>query len=132
MEKEKVYAGIDIAKASLEIAVHATGQRWDFTNDDAGISQAICCLRELAPALVVLEATGGIELPLTAAMAVAGLPMAVVNPRQAREKQFDRVYRYRFSSLGKKQVVTVRTNGLRPHLVYVCPKSHLNVFTNRD
>jgi len=85
MEKEKVYVGIDVAKASMDIAVHATGQRWGFPNDETGISRAVACLQELTPALVVLEATGGIELPLTAAMAVAGLPTVVANPRQVRD-----------------------------------------------
>ena len=47
--------------------------------------EAVSCLQELAPALVVLEATGGIELPLTAALVAAGLPVAVVNPRQIRD-----------------------------------------------
>ena len=85
MEKESMYVGIDVAKASMDIAVHATGQRWSFRNDDAGIAKAVACLRELSPALVVLEATGGIELPLTAAVAMAGIAVAVVNPRQVRD-----------------------------------------------
>jgi transposase len=84
MEKEKVYVGIDVAKASIDMAVHQSKQRWSFTNDDEGISQAVSCLQELAPVLIVLEATGGIELPLTATLAAVGLPVAVVNPRQIR------------------------------------------------
>lgn len=85
MEEEKVYVGIDVAKASLDIAVHQSKQRWHFTNDDEGISQAISCQQDLSPVLIVLEATGGIELPLAAALAAAGLPVAVVNPRQIRD-----------------------------------------------
>jgi len=85
MEKEKVYVGIDVAKASMDIAVHSTGQRWSFLNDDTGIAQAVTCLRELAPELTVMEATGGIELPLTAALVVAGVPVVIVNPRQVRD-----------------------------------------------
>lgn len=85
MEKEKVYVGIDVAKASLDIAVHSSGRRWKFSNDDSGISQALACLRELTPTLVVLEATGGNEVPLTVALAVAGIPVVVVNPRQIRD-----------------------------------------------
>lgn len=85
MEKEKVYAGIDVAKKSLDIAIHDTGQQWSFLNDDTGISTAVNHLKELAPALVVLEATGGIELPITAALAVAEIPVVVVNPRQVRD-----------------------------------------------
>jgi transposase len=85
LEKEKVYVGIDVAKASIEVAVDEPKQRWSFTNNDEGINQAITCLQEMTPGLVVLEATGGLELPLTAALAAAGLPVAVVNPRQIRD-----------------------------------------------
>ena len=85
MEKERVYVGIDVAKASMDVAVHSSDQRWSFTNDDRGIIQAVSCLRELAPGLVVMEATGGIELPLVAAIAAAGLPVVVANPRHVRD-----------------------------------------------
>ena len=85
MPEDKVYVGIDVAKASMDVAVHQSQQRWSFSNDDEGISKAVCCLRELAPALIVMEATGGIELPIAAALAAAGLPVAVVNPRQMRD-----------------------------------------------
>ena len=85
MEKEKVYVGIDVAKASMDVAVHRSEKRWSFTNDDREIAQAVSCLQELAPALVVLEATGGIELPLVAGLIAAGLPVVVANPRQIRD-----------------------------------------------
>lgn len=85
MQEEKVYAGIDVAKASMEIAVYSSEQHWSFSNDDEGIDQAVGCLRNLEPTLVVVEATGGIEAPLAAALAAAGLPVAVVNPRQVRD-----------------------------------------------
>lgn len=85
MKTATAYVGIDVAKEKLDIAVHSSDQRWAFANTDAGISQAVSCLQELNPALIVLEATGGIEVPLVAALAVAGLPVVVVNPRQARD-----------------------------------------------
>lgn len=85
MEKEKLYVGIDVAKAGLDLAVHPSGKRWSFSNDDRGIKDAVACLRGLSPALVVLEATGDLELPLTAALVVAELPVVVVNPRQIRD-----------------------------------------------
>jgi transposase len=85
MEKGKIYVGIDVAKVKLDLAVHPSGQTWGFTNDDRGINEVVSCLQSLSPALVVLEATGDIEMPLTAALVVAGLPVAVVNPRQIRE-----------------------------------------------
>jgi len=82
---DKVYVGIDVAKDSMEIAVHASEQRWSFTNDEAGVSRVASLLEDMAPALVVLEATGGLELPLTAALAVAGVPTVAANPRQVRD-----------------------------------------------
>jgi len=85
VKKQKVYIGIDIAKASMDMAQHPDGERWSFTNDDRGISEAVSTLRKLSPALIVMEATGGIEAPLVAALAVAELPVVIVNPRQIRD-----------------------------------------------
>jgi transposase len=79
------YVGIDVAKARLDIAVRPSGDQWSAPNDDAGITEIVTRLQDLAPTLVVLEATGGLELPVTAAVAAAGLPVAVVNPRQVRD-----------------------------------------------
>lgn len=85
MEKEKIYAGVDVAKDSMDVAVHISGEHQSFTNDEKGINQAAAYLKNLATTLVVLEATGGIELPLVAALAIAKVPVAVVNPRQVRD-----------------------------------------------
>jgi transposase len=80
-----VFVGIDVAKAQLDIALRPTGTRWAVTNDDAGIASLIPRLQELAPQLIVLEATGSYQRAVVAALAAAGLPVAVVNPRQARD-----------------------------------------------
>jgi transposase len=82
-----VYAGVDISKGRLDVALRPTGGCWSVTNDEADIDALVGRLREEeAPvALVVLEATGGFERPLAAALAAAGIPVAVVNPRQARD-----------------------------------------------
>lgn len=85
MEKGKVYVGIDVAKASIEVAVHQTEQRWGMSNDEAGITLAVTRIKGLAPEIVVLEATGGFELPLATALVVAKVPVAIVNPRQVRD-----------------------------------------------
>ncbi len=85
MIKEKVYAGIDVSKDRLDIAVHMSEQQWKFPNDDKGIDQAVACLSKLSLELVVLEATGGIETPSATALAAAGVSVAVVNPRQVRD-----------------------------------------------
>lgn len=85
METTPRFVGIDIAKARLDIAVRPTGDQWAVPNDEGGISQLVARLQDLAPGLIVLEATGGLEIPLAAALAAAGLPLAVVNPRQVRD-----------------------------------------------
>ncbi len=79
------YIGIDVAKARLDVAVRPSGDRWHVANDADGVAALVTRLHDLQPTLVVLEATGGYERPLTAALAGAGLPVAVVNPRQVRD-----------------------------------------------
>jgi transposase len=76
--------GIDGAKAQLERALRPTGERWTVTNDDAGMAALVARLQAVPPPLIVLEATGGYQRAVVAALAAAGLPVAVVNPRQAR------------------------------------------------
>ena len=85
MEQEAIYVGIDVAKAQLDVAVRPTDDRWVVPNDDAGIRQLMSRLKALGPALVVLEATGGLELPIVAALAAEESPVVVVNPRQVRD-----------------------------------------------
>ncbi len=82
---DKVYIGIDISKDSLDMAVHASSQQWQFSNDNDGIARLCKTLLKLEPALVVFEATGGYEMPLYLALDKAGLPVAPVNPRQIRD-----------------------------------------------
>jgi len=80
-----MYIGIDVAKAELVMATGASGALTTFTNDETGLTTLVAALRALAPTLVVLEATGGYEIPCTAALAAAELPVVVVNPRQVRD-----------------------------------------------
>jgi transposase len=79
-----VFVGIDVSKAHLDIAVRPTSEAWQVANDEEGIPQLVERLQALHPSLIVLEATGGLEVAVTAAVAAAGLPIAVINPRQAR------------------------------------------------
>jgi transposase len=79
------FVGIDVAKAQLDIALRPLGERWAVTNDDTGITALVRRLQELVPQLIVLEATGGYQRAVVAALATAGLPVVVVNPRQARD-----------------------------------------------
>ena len=85
MEQEGIYVGIDVSKARADVAVRPTGQRWVVSCDKAGIGELVSRMEALSPALVLLEATGGLELPLVAALAAAALPVVVVNPRQVRD-----------------------------------------------
>lgn len=80
-----LYVGIDVAKDHLDVALRPEGAGWRAANDAAGVAALVARLDALTPALVVLEATGGYERPLAAALAGAGLPVAVVNPRQTRD-----------------------------------------------
>jgi len=80
-----VYVGIDVAKERLDVAQRPSLEGWRVANDERGIAELVARLVQLKPALVVLEATGGMELPLVGALAAAGLPVVVINPRQARE-----------------------------------------------
>ena len=85
MEQEAVYVGIDVAKAQVDVAVRPTGQRWTNSNDEPGIRELVSRLKALEPAMVVLEASGGLELASVAALATASLPVVIVNPRQVRD-----------------------------------------------
>src|SRR5512139_2771069 len=83
-EALEIFVGLDVSKAVLDVKAVPTTQAWRFPNDAAGIGQLLQVLTEVAPALVVLEATGGWEMPVASALGIAGLPVAIINPRQAR------------------------------------------------
>ena len=85
MQQEATYVGIDVAKEMLDVALRPTGECWRVEHDAAGLEQLVARLQAQAPALIVLEATGGLELELVAALAAAALPVVVVNPRQTRD-----------------------------------------------
>jgi len=80
-----VFIGIDVAKAHLDVAVRPDGDTWRVANDASGIAALVARLDQRRPTLVVLEATGGYERAVAAALSAGGLPVAVVNPRQVRD-----------------------------------------------
>jgi transposase len=80
-----VLVGIDVSKAQLDVALRPTDDGWHVSHDELGIASLVERLRTVQPTLVVLEATGGLEVPVTGALAEAGLPVVVVNPRHARD-----------------------------------------------
>lgn len=79
------FIGIDVAKAQLDIALRPSGERWAVPNDAGGVATLVDRVQTLKPTLIVLEATGGLERAVTSALATAGLPVVVVNPRQVRD-----------------------------------------------
>jgi transposase len=79
------YVGIDVAKRHLDVAVRPGTTHWRVANQEQDIATLVARLQELQPDLVVLEATGGFERLVTAALAAAQIPVAVVNPRQVRD-----------------------------------------------
>ena len=80
------FVGIDVAKRQLDIAERPGGERWAMGNDGAGIAALLERLSGAGPiALIVLEATGGYEIPVVAALTAVGLPVVVVNARQVRD-----------------------------------------------
>ena len=85
METERTYVGIDVSKKCLDVVLRPSGEYLETTNDEQGIRSLVVRLEEVRPALVVLEATGGLEQTAAAALALASVPVAIVNPRQVRD-----------------------------------------------
>lgn len=85
MTESGCFVGIDVAQATLDIAVVPSGESRRVSHDDSGIEVLVSWLCDLTPTLIVLEASGGLETLLAAALAAAGLPVVVINPRQARD-----------------------------------------------
>src|SRR5215813_10544994 len=81
----QIFVGIDVAKAAVEVCVRPTGEAFAVPRDEVGLARLVERLTALGPALVVLEATGGYEASVAAALAGGGLAVVVVNPRQARD-----------------------------------------------
>ncbi|MEN5119142.1 IS110 family transposase [Luteimonas sp. TWI662] len=80
-----VFAGVDVGKHRLDVFVGGQNRSFDVDNDAIGHAILVEGLRQAAPELIVLEATGGLERALVAELCAAGLPVAVVNPRQVRD-----------------------------------------------
>ena len=81
---DAMVVGIDVSKDWLDVAVRPTGESFAFKRTAAGIEDLVERLKDLSPALVAIEATGGFEAVVAAALAGAGLPVVVVNPAQVR------------------------------------------------
>lgn len=79
------FVGIDVAKAKLDIHIHPTNETFTTPRNPAGLAELVARMRALAPQLIVLEATGGLETVVLSALGVAGLPVVAINPRQMRD-----------------------------------------------
>ena len=84
-ETNRMFVGIDVSKTRLDVHVRPNGEAFAVDRDGDGIEQLIARLQALNPELIVLEATGGFETVVAAGLGAAGLPLAVVNPRQIRD-----------------------------------------------
>src|SRR5205823_1824355 len=83
MDEVKRFVGIDVAKVALDVFIGSVGKAFSVANDEVGIREL---LRQLTPDdFVILEATGGLEVPVASALATAGIAVAIVNPRQVRD-----------------------------------------------
>jgi transposase len=82
---DQLFVGIDVAQDQLEVHVRPTAESWNVAADEAGVAALVERLRPLGATLIVLEATGGYETAVAVALAEAGLPLAIVNPRQIRD-----------------------------------------------
>lgn len=83
--ESSVFVGIDVSKKTLEVALRPSGEAWTIANDKVSAEGLAARLAGLRPVEVVMESTGGLEVSAASVLALAGLPVAVVNPRQVRD-----------------------------------------------
>ncbi len=85
MQSTPVFVGVDVSKARLDVAVTGSDEGWSVSNASDGIGKLVGQLGEIGPELVVMEATGGFEVPAAAALAAAEIAVVIANPRQVRD-----------------------------------------------
>ena len=81
----ETFVGIDVAKGTLDLCIEPGGEALHVGYDNKGINDVVSRLVVLAPTLIVMEATGGLEMRLAGELAAKSLPVAIINPRQARD-----------------------------------------------
>jgi len=85
-QSQDLFVGIDVSKATLDVALLPSRESWSVPNTEIGIVDLIARLNQVgAPALVLMEATGGLERQALARLAAAGLPAMAINPRNVRD-----------------------------------------------
>lgn len=85
MSETGLFVGVDVSKKRLDVAFRPTGEVLSVVHDEAGVAALVERLKAEPVTLVVLEATGGLEASLASGLAMAGVPVAVVNPRQVKQ-----------------------------------------------
>ncbi|MGC4043781.1 MAG: IS110 family transposase [Armatimonas sp.] len=85
METQEIFVGVDVSKTNLDMAIHKQHKTHQFPQTKQGIQNLVKLLSKLQPALVVLEATGGLEREVSLALAKENIPISIINPRKARE-----------------------------------------------
>ena len=81
----EIFVGIDISKQHLDVSIRSTGDEFKVKNNEEGITEIVEQMNRISPYLIVMEATGGYETAVASALGIAGLSVAIVNPRQARD-----------------------------------------------
>ena len=84
MEQQQ-WVGIDVCQKYLDVYVRPLEKLFQVTNDEVGISKLVQTLKKIQPELIVLEATGGMEIDAATQLTQAELAVAIINPRQARD-----------------------------------------------
>ena len=79
------FVGIDVSKSTLDLSIEPSEETLHVVYDEAGIKQIVVRLKEVSPTLIVMEATGGLEIRIATELASKGLPVAIINPRQVRD-----------------------------------------------
>ncbi len=82
---EKQWVGIDVCQKYLDVYIRPKEELFQVTNNEVGISSLVQTLSNIQPELIVLEATGGMEIDVAIELTQAGLYVAVINPRQAKD-----------------------------------------------
>src|SRR5256885_17177606 len=80
-----IFVGLDVGRSSLQAAARPAGQQWFANTDDAGVCEIATVLTSVQPEIIVLEAQGGVELPVAGTLATTGLPLAFVSQRNVRD-----------------------------------------------
>lgn len=79
------YVGIDVSKGRLDVAIGEQGEFWNVANDEKGIAELVARMKEVHAELIVLESTGGLEIPAMTELYANKIPVALVNPGRVRE-----------------------------------------------